>query len=358
MLKFGRRKVVLVLLVLALVLVFQSVAFAADKKPEFKWRFGVPWSRPAFMESFQLFCDLANLYTDGRLEIELFPDGLLGNHNEIFHEVRDGEIDVAMLVPYVSLVPGGIINYFPWTVTNYDEFSLAFKAPEGILYKVVEKAYNEVNMHVLFTLSGGGYGIGNNVRPLKSPEDFKNMKLRVSSSLGLVKALANMGEGSGMNLETVPWSELYNALSRKVVDGCWSTLSLLVAERQYEVMKYYTDLGFCWDAAQILVNSKNWEKLPDDIKQGVEKASRVAELHLLEVSRNSTLQDRRTLVEKGLEIYTPTPAELKVFFEKSKVSEIWEELAKPWLDEAFPGENMTEVVQEELKKIRAQVSGN
>ena len=343
---------------MALIFVFSTSAFAADKKPEFKWRFGVPWSRPAFQESFQLFCDLAKLYSNGRLEIEFFPDGLLGNHDETFHGVRDGEIDVAMLVPYVSLVPGGVINFFPWTVTNYDEFSLAFKAPDGILFKVVEKAYNEVNMHVLYSLSGGGYGIGNNVRPLKSPDDFKNLKLRVSSSLGLVKALANMGEGTGMTLETIPWSELYNALSRKVVDGCWSTLSLMVAERQYEVMKYYTDLGFCWDAAQVLVNKKNWDKLPDDIKEAVEKASRVAELHLLEVSRNSTIQDRYTLMEKGLEIYTPTSAELEVFFEKSNVNGIWEELAKPWLDKAFPGENMTQVVQEELKKIRTQVRGN
>ena len=113
MLKFGRRKIVSAILLTILICVFSSAAFAADKKPEFKWRFGVPWSRPLFQESFQLFCDLANLYTDGKLEIELFPDGLLGNHNETFHGVRDGEIDVAMLVPYVSLVPGGIFKYFP-----------------------------------------------------------------------------------------------------------------------------------------------------------------------------------------------------------------------------------------------------
>jgi C4-dicarboxylate-binding protein DctP len=34
---------------------------------------------------------------------------------------------------------------------------------------------------------------------------------------------------------------------------------------------------------------------------------------------------------------------------------VWEELAKPWLEEHYPGENMTQKVMDELDNIREKV---
>ncbi len=328
----------------------------AEAKTEVKWRFAVPWPRPVLQKAFDRFCAQVKTNSGGRMEITLFPDGLLGGHNETFAGVRQGEIEMAMLVPYVNLVPGGVVNFMPWTVSNYDEFSLAFRTPGGILHKIMEKAYNETNMHVLFSISGGGYGLGNNVRPIRKPADLKNLKMRVSSSLGMVRALGNMGKGTGMSMETVPWSELYNALSRKVVDGCWSTTNLLVAERQYEVMKYYTDMGMAWDAAQIAVNRQAWDELPPDLKTVVQKAAKDAEAYALNLQKNALAEDTATLKQKGLQMVQLTPAEKEVFFKASDVDSIWKELVKPWMDKAFPGQNMTRTVQAELAKVRVEAA--
>ncbi len=337
-------------------MVFGGDIRPAEAKTEVKWRFAVPWPRPVLQKAFDRFCAEVKTNSGGRMEITLFPDGLLGAHNETFASVRQGEIEMAMLVPYVNLVPGGVVNFMPWTVSNYDEFSLAFRTPKGILHRVMEKAYGEANMHVLFSISGGGYGLGNNVRPIRKPADLKNLKMRVSSSLGMVRALGNMGKGTGMSMETVPWSELYNALSRKVVDGCWSTTNLLVAERQYEVMKYYTDLGMAWDAAQIAVNREAWEKLPPDLKTIVEKAAKAAEVYALNLQKNALADDMATLKQKGLQVVQLTPAEKEAFFKASDVDSIWKEMVKPWMDKAFPGQNMTQVVQAELAKVRAEAA--
>ena len=211
--------------------------------------------------------------------------------------------------------------------------------------------------HVLFSVSLGPYGIGNNVRPLKTPADFKNLKIRVSSSLGAVRALQNMGEGTGMTLETVPWAELYNALSRGVVDGCWSTWSLLLTERQYEVLKNYTALNFLFDAAQVVVNEKKWANLPDDIKEAVNKAAFEAEKHAIELQRMANLQAKLDLAKLDtISIYYPTAQELEEFRKASDTKAIWESLAKPWLEKAFPNQNMTEKVREELERIHNEVS--
>jgi len=329
--------------------------FAAEAKP-IKWRFAIPWSRPVLQKAFDSFSAKVKADTGGRLEITVFPDGLLGSHDETFKGIRQGDIEMAMLVPYANLVPGGVINFMPWTVSNYDEFELAFKSPDGILHKVMSKAYDEVNIQVLFSISGGGYGLGNNVRQIRAPSDLKNLKMRVSSSMGMVRALGNMGKGMGMTLETIPWSELYNSLSRKVIDGCWTTPNLLVAERQYEVLKYYSDIGFAWDAAQVVVSRDAWTSLSPELRDIVAKAAKAAEIDALELQKGVLAEDMKTLKERGLAVYVPSPAETEALIKVSGIDEIWQDLVTPWMDKAYPGQGMTKIVQSELAKNRAEVA--
>jgi len=255
------------------------------------------------------------------------------------------------------LVPGGMLNWMPWTVENFDEARLAYSPAGGILFKVMEDAWAEVGFKILFNVAQGPYGIANSKRPIRTPEDFKNLKLRVSSSLGFVKCLANMGEGTGMTLETVPWSELYNAMARKVVDGCWTMWPSLVDERHYEVAPYYTDLKWAWDAQNIAMNKKLWDSLPDDLKEAIKKAALEAEEYLLQI-QEAAQEDYIATLEKqeGFEIIRLTDEERQVFRDKARMSGIWEELCTPWLEKKYPGQNMTQVILDELDRIHEEVA--
>ncbi|MDR3280665.1 MAG: TRAP transporter substrate-binding protein [Synergistaceae bacterium] len=333
-----------------------SVSFAAQEA-QYKWRFSIPWTRPLLQKGFEDFVERVKQYTDGKVEIKIFPDGLIGNHDESFKSVQAGDTELAMLVPYVSLVPGGALNFMPWTVSSYAGFLMAFDQESGILHNIMTKAYEDVNMTPIFTVASGGYGLANNIREIKTPSDLKNIKFRVSGSTAGVNALGNMGKGTGMTMETIPWSELYNALSRKVIDGCWTTIGLIIAERQYEVLDYYTDLGFMWDAAQVVINKDLWNGLPDDTKKQIEKAAKESMDLCLKLQMDAEAGDIETLKKNGLTPYIPTPAEKEAFFNASNMKVIWDEEITPWLDKAYPGQNMTEKVMDELDKIRKAAEG-
>src|SRR6056297_564525 len=350
------KKVLVVALVLSLALTFAVSSVSAADKPEYKWKFAQANVRPTQAKSMKLFCDLVGVYTDGRMEIEFFENGILGNEQETFHAVQDGSIEIGNLPPYVNLVPGGMFNWMPWTISSWDEAVIAFGQPDGILYKVLEKAYNEVGMHILYTNSQGPYGLGNNVRPIKKPEDLKNLKMRVSSSLGCVMGLVNMGKGTGMTVETVAWSELYNALGRNVVDGCWSMWPSLVEERHYEVLNYYSSLNFAWDSNNVVINRDIWEGLSQEYKDAITKAARIAEEHQYELQRRAVREKIKWLSQQpDFEITFLTNEERSVFREKANMAEIWDELCKPWLEKHFPGQNMTQKIQDELENIRKEV---
>ena len=334
-----------------------SAAFTAEAaNPEYKWRFGQTSTRATQAESYKLFCELIEKYSNGRIKVEFFANNLLGTHDEIFHGVQTGEIEMAGVAPYVNLVPGGMFNWMPWTMESWEESMLAFSRPDGVLYSVLEKAFNEVGMHILFTVSQGSYGLGNNVRPIKKPEDLAKLKMRVSSSLGSAKGLLNMGKGTGMTAETVPWGELYNALSRKVVDGCWSMWPSLVEERHYEVIKYYTALDWMWDANQVIINKDLWAKLPADLKAAVEKAAAEAEIHQYDVQKKAIKQFIEFLSKQpNFQIYYPTPEEKAAFRAKADSLAIWEEICTPWLEKHYPGQNMTKKILDGLTAIHEKV---
>jgi len=350
----GQGTGILIIISLLGIILSAGVASAA---PKYSWKFGVPWPRPTQNEYHSMFCDLVQKYSNGRIEIKYYPDGQLGTHDEHFHAVQEGSVDISMFAPYVNLVPGGMLNWMPWTIQSWDEAKIAFEAEKGVLWKVMEDAYSEVGMHMLYQTSFGAYGLGNRQRPIRTPEDLKNLKMRVSASLGLVRALENMGKGFGMTLQTIPWGDLYDALSKGVVDGCWSMWPSLVEERHGEVLKFYSDVNFAWDTNNVVVNKDTWNKLPQDLKDAVSKAALEVEAKLYEKQQALEAQFKKKLSEnKGLELVSLTPEQREALRIRSNTPAIWDELCKPWLEKKYPGQNMTKKLQEELQKIHQQVA--
>jgi TRAP-type C4-dicarboxylate transport system substrate-binding protein len=326
----------------------------AQATPEYRWRAASPWTQKTRNDSIQLFTELVTKYSNGKAQIRFQHSGLLGTHDEIFHAVREGSIEFGVFAPYVNLVPGGMLNWMPWTIGSFKEAAVAY-APGGVIFNVMDDAYGEVGHKLLWTSHYGPYGIGNKVRPIKTPEDFRNLKLRVSGSLGFVRTLENMGKGTGMTLHTIPWADIYNALQTGVVDGCWSLWPSLVEERHYEVLKYYSDLAWGWDASNITMNRKLWDKLPQDMKDAIMKAGVEAEARDMREVQASIDGFKKKILDAGLQIYYPTPAERDAFRTKANMPAVWKELATPWLDKHYPGQNMTQKMLDELAKIQASV---
>ncbi|MCF7936299.1 MAG: TRAP transporter substrate-binding protein [Synergistales bacterium] len=319
---------------------------------EYEWKMAMPWPVPAQDSVHEAFIEQVEEATDGRIEITYFPDGQLGTHDEIFHSVQSGSIELGYFAPYVHLVPGGILNWMPWAVMSWDAARMAFDKEDGILWEVMQEAYGEVGMTMLYQASYGPYGLGNNVRPLKSPADLKNLKLRVSGSLGPVRMLQHMGEGTGMTLETVPWADLYDALAKGVVDGCWSMWPSLIELRHAEVLTYYSDLNFLWDINNIVINRELWEELPDDLKAALDEAATEAQAALFDKMQGEIDKFIEELkAREDFHITFLTDKQREVFREASDMGPVWDELCKPWLDEHYPDQNMTEKVRKELRRI-------
>jgi len=321
---------------------------------QYQWRIASAWTEKTRNETLQLFTDLVNYYSHGQIDMEFYPDGVLGTHSELFHALQMGDLQMAIFSPYVDIVPGGAVNWVPFTVENYDQAALAYDPIDGPIHKVMIKAWEEVGGYPIFNAALGAYGIANNVRPLKTPEDFANWKFRVSGSAAYVMVMENMGRGTGMTLETIPWADVYNALERGVVDGCWASYGHMVDARIGEVTKYYTELGLGWDANNIVINLDLWNELPADLQDAIQLAGiRAQERDLQAERRNNFVYKEELLATTNIQITELTPEERAVFREKADMPSVWAQEVTPWLEKAYPGENKTQELMDALDYIKS-----
>ena len=350
-----RRRLAVCVAAFAVVCVLGASASAGDAK--YKWKFANTLTQPHVDEYFKKFCDKVAEYSKGQIAIRFYPDNQLGTHDEIFHGVQEGGIQLAQIAPYVHIVPGGVINWMPWTISSWKEFTRAFEikdGPKGPLAKLMPVAYGEVGVYPLFYRSYGGYGIGNRIREIKTPDDLKGLKFRVSGSLGPVRALENMCRGTGATFETMPFGETYNALSKGVVDAVWAHWPQLFIDRHAEVLNHFTEVNWLWDSNSIVINLELWESLPDDLKQALTRAAEEIqpELAVAEEKAEKEIIEKTRKQMPNLQVTALTEEQRDAFRQKANMPAVWEELCKPWLDKAFPGQNMTEKLQKDLVDLR------
>ncbi len=330
---------------------------SSGEAAKYQWKFGSPFTMPHLNPYFEKFCERVKEYTNGQVEIRYYPDGQLGTHDEIFHSVQDGSLEIGQISPHDHLVPGGKVGWIPWTISTWDEFRELYKPGEGALWKLMPVVYEEVGIHPLYYRSYGAYGIGNRTRPIRTPEDFKGLKFRVSGSQSYVRVLENMCKGTGASFETLPFAELYNALSKGVVDACWAHWPQLLVDRHGEVLKYYTDLRWGWDMTNIIMNKELWDTLPEDIKQSISKAAAESQVEFMDFEEREEVNiiNRIKTQMTNLVIVELTDEERDAFRLKANTLEIWEEMSKPWLDKHFPGQEMAKKLLEESNRVRDEL---
>jgi tripartite ATP-independent transporter DctP family solute receptor len=107
--------------------------------------------------------------------------------------------------------------------------------------------------------------ITNNVRPIKSPADLKSLKLRTQQNRLHMKYFGDLGA----NPTPLPFTEIYNALATKLVDGQENPLSLIATNKFYEQQKYLSITDHVYSAVPVYYSKMRWDKLPADVRQRI-----------------------------------------------------------------------------------------
>ncbi|MEO8281764.1 MAG: DctP family TRAP transporter solute-binding subunit, partial [Ideonella sp.] len=171
-------------------------------------------------------------------------------------------------------------------------------------------------------------------KPLKNPEDYKGLKMRIQSS----KVLEAQMRALGSLPQVMAFSEVYQALQTGVVDGTENPISNLYTQKMYEVQKNLslTEHGYLGYA--VITNKKFWDGLPADIRGQLEKAMSEATVYANKIAKEENDSALAKVKAAGKTVvYTPTPAE-RLALKKALVKvhkEMESRIGKETIDEVY-----------------------
>jgi len=303
-------------------------------------------SRPALAANFKLKCghDVADSHpmhqrlaqaaerikadSQGRLELQLFPNNQLGGDTDMLGQVRSGGLEMALLPELIvgTLVPVASITGIGFAFGGYDD---VWKAMDGDLGQHIRQAIEKVRLHVFDRVWDNGFRqITSNGKPILSPKDLQGFKIRVPSSqlwISMFKAF----DAAPTALNS---SELYAALQTKVVEGQENPLSNIYTQKTFEVQQYCSMTNHMWSGYWPLVNGRVWSSLPEDLRQVFSKHINEAAIDQRKDIESLNGKLEKVLTEKGLEFHRP---ELQPFRDELAKAGFYAEWRKKFGDESW-----------------------
>jgi tripartite ATP-independent transporter DctP family solute receptor len=266
--------------------------------------------------------------TNGRVEIQIFPNNQLGSDTDMLSQLRSGAIEFFTLSGLIlsTLVPVASINGLGFIWDSYDK---VWPAMDGGLGAYVRAQIAKSGLHAMERQWDNGYRqMTSSTRPIKGPDDLKGFKIRVPPS-PLWTSMFKAFDASPMSIN---FSEVYSALQTKVAEGQENPLSIIYFAKLYEVQKYLSETNHMWDGFWFLANGKLWNGLPADVRDVIAKNLNKSAID----QRADILKQNETfkanLTGKGMEFIK---VDQKPFREKLQAAGFYKEWKGKYGDEAW-----------------------
>ncbi len=242
--------------------------------------------------------------TGGRLDIQVFHSGQLGQQKDLFLGTQMGTIQMAM-IPFTiaaAWVPESKIFDRPYLFLNREEMWRVFRSPVG------KKFFNEIYpkaglVGIMWTDDGSRSFYGQ--KPVRKPADLKGLKIRVPASEIMIQSINAMG---AIGTPTA-WAEVYLALQQKVIDGAENSPLSFYNSKHWEVCKVFSITEHFWLPCPLLVNKKFWESLPPEIHAQVREAVVDAEKYGIKIYEEEEHKVMGWLKDKGVQVITDVDKE-------------------------------------------------
>jgi len=241
--------------------------------------------------------------TQGQVEIVLFPNNQLGSDTDMLSQVRFGALELATFPGTImsTLIPVTSVTGVGFAFVSYDK---VWAAMDGDVGNYIRRAIEKFKLQPFDTVWDNGFRqITTSVRPIKTPEDLRNLKLRVP----LVPLWVAMFRALGAAPVSLPLSEAYQALQTKVADGQENPLALINNAKFYEVQKYCSLTNHAWDGFWFVASGRTWKNMPVDVQQIMQKHINAAALKQRDDIVHANVDLQKALEEKGLQFNTVEP---------------------------------------------------
>ena len=251
--------------VLVMVLLASGLVYARKPSKNLVFKLGhpLPPSMPMAIGA-SWFAEYVTEKTGGAVKIQVYPMSQLGGERAMFDQILSGTLDIGCISPTIMATAIRELDVFtlPFLLPNRD-FAVRLMNSRELYDRLAPIMRAKGVEPLVFGFGVIGRGVGNKVRPIKKPEDFKGLKLRVMEGSIYTETFRALGA----NPAAIPWPEVYPALQQGVVDGEDSGHIAGVVMKFSEICKFSTTLNQTMQTNPIIVAKPSWDKLTNEQQQ-------------------------------------------------------------------------------------------
>ena len=245
------------------------------------------------------FKELAQRYSDGRIDVQIFPNNQLGSEQEMFQGARLGTLEmtdgaVNNLTPFAPAV--GFLS-FPYMFETREQ---AYAILDGEIGAELQSiVIEQAGVRILGFLEGGFRVLTNSVRPVRTIDDLAGLRIRTPNNAIMIDAW----QAFGINPTALPWPEVFTALQQGTVDGQENPYWVIWEENFDEVQDYVTEVQYLMWLGPLVIGEEFYQSLPTDLQEIVVRAAEEAVAYERQTMIERNARFREELIARGMEMY-------------------------------------------------------
>ena len=195
----------------------------------------------------------------GRHQIKVFHSRQLGEEKETLEQTKAGAIDLnrTNVALIGTMVPSMNVLAMPFLFRSIEHLQRVLDGPIGSELLNSFEPYGFVG---LAFYDSGARSIYNSVKPIRSIDDLKGMRLRVQQS----EQMSAMVRGLGAEPVELPYGQVLTGLSTRLIDGAENNWPSFVTTDHYKFAGFYTLTEHTMSPEVLVMSLKAWQSLTQE----------------------------------------------------------------------------------------------
>jgi tripartite ATP-independent transporter DctP family solute receptor len=213
--------------------------------------------------------DLLSEWSKGRITVVVYPSAQLGSERETIELTRAGEIDInrVNINPLTQIVPEFKALALPYIFRNAEHMH---RVVDGELGRELMQYLEEKGLIGLGFYDSGQRSFYNSMRPIRSIEDLRGLRIRVQKA----EIVMDMVRALGAVPIPMSFEEVYTGLQTGVVHGAENNYPSWVTKGHFETARFYTQDEHSRVPEIILFSKKTWDRLTPEDRELIRTAAR------------------------------------------------------------------------------------